>query len=43
MNNMSDNYLDSDGYPTDSVLEVIESWNPLEKDPYELMALIKRL
>ncbi len=40
---MSDSYLDSDGYPTDSVLQVIESWNSLERDPHELMAFIKKL
>lgn len=40
---MNENYLNSDGYPTDSVLGVIESWDPFEKDPHELMAFIKRL
>jgi hypothetical protein len=40
---MSESYLDSDGYPTATVLEVIASWDPFEKDPHELMALIKRL
>jgi len=38
-----ESYVDYDGYPTDTDIDVIQNWNPLEKDPHELMALVGRL